>query len=65
MLDDIIRIATNLADDVELLARVHAILVKAEASAERDAVTDKGCGESKGKAKSSKTSANKKRGKAA
>ncbi|MFQ5464050.1 MAG: hypothetical protein ACE5E5_15670, partial [Phycisphaerae bacterium] len=65
MLDDIIRIASNLADDVELLAKVHAILVKAEASAERDAATDKGCGESKGKAKSRKTAAKKKRGKAA
>ncbi len=65
ILDDIIRIASNLADDVELLAKVHAILVKAEANAERDAVTDKDCGESKGKAKSSKPAAKKKRGKAA
>lgn len=63
MLDDIIRIASNLAADLDLLGKVHAILVKAEASAERDAATEKGCDEAK--AKSRKPAARKKRGRSA
>lgn len=65
MLDDIIRIACNLAADLDLLGKVHAILVKAETCAERDVVPDKGCDVSKAKAKSRKPVANKKRGKSA
>ena len=50
MLDDIQRIATNLADDLALLGKVHAILVKAEAKAAREAASGNGRSKSKGKA---------------
>ena len=63
MLDDIIRIAVQFADDLDVLGKVHAILVKAEASAKCDAAT--GNGHTKSNAKSGKPSAKKKRGKAA
>ena len=63
MLDDIIRIASNLAADLDLLGKVHAILVKAEASAKCDAAT--GNGHTMSKAKSRKPAAKKKRRKSA
>jgi hypothetical protein len=50
MLDDIQRIATNLADDLALLGKVHAILVKAEAKAAREAASGNGRSKSKRKA---------------
>ena len=55
MLDDIQRIATNLADDLALLGKVRAILVKAEAKAAREAASGNGRSKSKGKAKPRET----------
>ncbi len=65
MLDDIQRIATNLADDLALLGKVHAILVKAEAKAAREAASGNGRSKSKGKAKPCETAGKTRRGKAA
>ena len=59
MLDDIIRIAVQFTDDLTLLGKVHAILVKAEAEATREVA--KGNERSKTKAKSRKPAAKKKK----
>jgi len=65
MLDDIQRIATNLADDLALLGKVHAILVKAEVKAAREAASGNGRSKSKGKAKPRETAGKTRREKAA
>ena len=65
MLAEIIRIAARLAADLALLGKVHAILVKAEAKAAREAASGNGRSKSKGKAKPRETAGKTRRGKAA
>jgi hypothetical protein len=65
MLAEIMRIAARLADDLALLGKVHAILVKAEAKAARESASGNGRSKSKGKAKPRETAGKTRRGKAA